>query len=151
MSLINVLLAGLFGAGAAASLSYCFNISRYDIIWGAVAGGAGWLVYTLVGADTTSAYFFGAIAISLLSEIFAIVVKNPVTVYLVPGLLPMVPGGGMFYTMRAAVQGNLQEAISVGFSTLSAAGAIALAIALTSSVSRLVISIIRHFRKKRQL
>lgn len=147
MSLVNLFWAFVFGAGAAASLSYCFNISRYDIIWGAVTGGVGWLVYKLVGADTTVAYFFGAVAISFLSEIFAIVIKNPVTVYLVPGLLPLVPGGGMFQMMRAAVQGNLDDAVSIGFATLSDAGAIALAIALASSVSRLVISIVRHFRK----
>lgn len=130
--------AAVFGAGAAASLSFCLNISRYDIVWGAVTGGAGWLSYTIAGGETAFAYFCGALVAAIFSEIFATVIKNPATVYLVPGLLPLVPGGGMFQTMTAAVRGDASLALATGFSTLTAAGAISLAIALATSASRLV-------------
>ncbi len=149
MQWVDLLLAGFWGAGAAAGLSYCFNISRYDIIWGAVTGGIGWTVYTLAGAEGTAAYFWGALAVAGVSELLAVLIKNPATVYLVPGLLPLVPGGGMFMTMRAAVQGSLDEALSVGLSTLTAAGAIALSVALVSSTSRIITAVIRHLCKKR--
>ena len=148
----DILLAFLWGGGAAAALSYCMNISRYNIVFGAIVGGLGWLTYTLVlpmdGSAENSAYFFGALVVAILSEVLALVQKKPATIYLVPGLLPLVPGGGMFETMEATVEGNLQEALLLGFSTLTSAGAIALAIALASSGARIVRAGLRYFRKK---
>lgn len=109
------------------------------------------MVYTAVSAVAggTGAYFWGALTAAVSAETIAIVIKNPATVYLVPGLLPLVPGGGMFQTMRAAVQGNLEEALALGLSTLTAAGAIALGVALASSAARIVASIIRQWHKRR--
>ena len=149
----KLVLAGLWGAGAAAALSYCFNISRYNIVWGALVGGLGWATYTAFlpasGVADNRAYFFGALIVAILSEILARVQKKPATIYLVPGLLPLVPGGGMFETMEATVKGNLEEALLLGFSTLTCAGAIALAIALATSGKRIVVAILRHIQRKR--
>lgn len=149
----KLLLAALWGAGAAAALSYCFNISRYNIVWGALIGGLGWATYTAFlptsGVGDNKAYFFGALIVAILSEILARIQKKPATIYLVPGLLPLVPGGGMFETMEATVQGNLEEALLLGFSTLTCAGAIALAIALATSGKRMAVAILRHFQGKK--
>ncbi|MBP3416975.1 MAG: threonine/serine exporter family protein [Spirochaetaceae bacterium] len=146
----DVLLVFLWGGGAAAALSYCMNISRYNIVFGAIVGGLGWTVYSVtiaVGQSAgTQSYFWGALVVAILSEILALVQKKPATIYLVPGLLPLVPGGGMFETMEATVEGNLQEALLLGFSTLTSAGAIALAIALASSGKRIVVGIIGYLK-----
>lgn len=146
----DVLLVFLWGGGAAAALSYCMNISRYNIVLGAIVGGLGWTVYSVtiaVGQSAgTQSYFWGALVVAILSEILALVQKKPATIYLVPGLLPLVPGGGMFETMKATVEGNLQEALLLGFSTLTSAGAIALAIALASSGKRIVVGIIGYLK-----
>lgn len=116
-------------------------------------GGLGWATYTALlpasGVADNRAYFFGALIVAILSEILARVQKKPATIYLVPGLLPLVPGGGMFETMEATVKGNLEEALLLGFSTLTCAGAIALAIALATSGKRIVVAILRHIQRKR--
>jgi uncharacterized membrane protein YjjB (DUF3815 family) len=56
----------------------------------------------------------------------------------VPGIIPLVPGGGMYETMLYSVWGNRAAASAAGFSTLSAAFAIAVALALVSSFFRLL-------------
>ena len=146
----NLILAGFCGAGAAAALSYCSNISKKDIFWGAVVGGLGWFVYSLLipngGKAGTESYFWGSIAVALLSEVLAFLKKNPATVYLIPGLLPLVPGSGMFQTMRAAVTGNLHNALHLALTTLTTAGATALAVAIIASIARLL----AMFAKKRK-
>jgi len=150
MSWGNLILAGFCGAGAAAALSYCSNISKKDIFWGAVVGGLGWFVYSLLipngGKAGTESYFWGSIAVALLSEVLAFLKKNPATVYLIPGLLPLVPGSGMFQTMRAAVTGDLDNALHLALSTLTTAGATALAVAIIVSIARLL----AMFAKKRK-
>lgn len=142
MSWLNLLFAGICGAGASATLSYCSNISKKDIFWGAIVGGLGWFVYSLLipngGKAGTESYFWGSIAVALLSEVLALLKKNPATVYLIPGLLPLVPGSGMFQTMRAAVTGDLDNALHLALTTLTSAGATALAVAIITSVARLL-------------
>lgn len=150
MSWGNLILAGFCGAGAAAALSYCSNISKKDIFWGAVVGGLGWFVYSVLIPNGekagTESYFWGSIAVALLSEVLAFLKKNPATVYLIPGLLPLVPGSGMFQTMRAAVTGNLDNALHLALTTLTTAGATALAVAIIASIARLL----AMFAKKRK-
>ena len=139
--ILELFLAALYAAGAAGFCAFYFNTNKYDVLWGAVLGALGWVSYLIVlktGGSSMYAYFLGAFVVALLSEILATIIKNPATVYVLPGLLPLVPGGGMFQTMRAAVNGNMESALSLGFSTLGAAGAIALGIAIASSIARLI-------------
>jgi uncharacterized membrane protein YjjP (DUF1212 family) len=125
---------------ATASFSYFFYINKYDILWASLFGAAGWLVYILVGQDMVNpaaGYMTGALCVGVLSEVFAIILKKPATVFIVPGIIPLVPGGGMYETMLLALMGKMDAAAATGFTTLSAAAAIAAGIALASSVARL--------------
>jgi len=126
---------------ATASFAYFYYINRYDIFWASLFGGTGWLVYLAAGQGLSSpvaAYFAGALWVGACAELFAVILKKPATVYIIPGIIPFVPGGGMYETMLYAVQGNMAAASITGFRTLSAAAAIAVGIALASSLSRLL-------------
>lgn len=126
---------------ATASFAFFFHITRYDILWTALFGAVGWLVYLLVSAKTGSnaaGYMTGALAVGSLSEFAAVALRKPATVYIVPGIIPLVPGGGMYETMLMAVLGRGEDASVIGFATLTAAGAIAVGVALASSIARLV-------------
>jgi uncharacterized membrane protein YjjB (DUF3815 family) len=79
----------------------------------------------------------GALCVGACSEFCAVLMRKPATVYIVPGIIPLVPGGGMYETMLFSVQGNMDAAAVTGFRTLTAAGAIAVGIALASSLARL--------------
>jgi uncharacterized membrane protein YjjB (DUF3815 family) len=80
----------------------------------------------------------GALCVGIFSEIAAAVYRKPATVYIIPGIIPLVPGGGMYETMLYSVLGNRETASFIGFRTLSAAAAIAVAIAIASSLARFV-------------
>ena len=88
-----------------------------------------------------SAYMLGSLVVGLLAEFCAVVFKKPATVYIVPGIIPLVPGGGMYETMLMAVLGNAESASATGFKTVSAAAAIAVGIALASGVARFITTI----------
>ena len=76
-------------------------------------------------------------AITLYSEWMARVRRCPVTSYLIVALLPLVPGGGIYYTMSHAVSGDMTQFSSRGMQTISIAGAMAVGILLISTVFRL--------------
>lgn len=138
----GLLLACVWAAGASGFSAFYLNTKPFDIIWGAVTGAAGWLAFRLTGGTgaggSAFSYLAGALAVAAFSEIMRLFWHTPATVFLIPGLLPLVPGGGMFKTMRAAVQGLSSDALSLGYTTLLAAGAIALGIALVSGVTKLI-------------
>jgi len=135
---VGAFVLAFFATGA---FAWFFYINRYDILAASLIGALGWLAYLLISssfAGATMSYMFGALIVGLLSELFAAVFRKPATVYIVPGIIPLVPGGGMYETMLMAVWGKKELAATVGFNTLTAAAAIAVGIALASSLARLV-------------
>jgi uncharacterized membrane protein YjjB (DUF3815 family) len=62
------------------------------------------------------------------SEIFARILKTPKTAFIFPAIVPMVPGGSLYYTMSHIISGNMDEALRYATSTLSMAIALAFGI-----------------------
>ena len=70
-----------------------------------VGGGLVWLIYLLFDKSLMGA-FWAAAAIGVYSEMMARLVRCPATGYLLVSLLPLVPGGGIYYTMSYCVNGE---------------------------------------------
>lgn len=141
MTLIQLLEAGFWSFGASACCAVYFNAEKKDVVFGAVLGSIGWVVFAAFkagGGAEAFGYFAGAFAAAGSAEFLAVVMRRPATVYLVPGIIPLVPGGGIFYMMRAVVRGEFPEALSAGYGALAAAVAIALGIAIASSTARII-------------
>lgn len=103
-------------------------------------GAFGWFIYLLVhkwGASVVVACFWAAVVISLLSHICARIWKAPVTVFLIGGILPLVPGAGMYRTAYSMMMETSQEVYRNLQETLMMAGAIAVAIFIMDTVFRL--------------
>lgn len=137
--LISALAAAVWGGGASGFSAVYLHAKPLDIVVGAICGAIGWFVFTLTGGVGASSYLAGAFTVAVLAEVLGAMLKTPATVFLLPGLLPLVPGGGMFLTMRSAVNGLMAESLSNAYTTLFAAGSIALGIALASSGRRLLV------------
>ena len=78
------------------------------------------------------------LAVAFLSHILARIKKAPVTVFLIAGILPSVPGAGIYRTVYYLIQGDQALSMRYLVVTLHTAGAIALAIFITDSVVNLV-------------
>ena len=116
-----------------------FNIHGHGKLIAGFGGALGWLVY-LLGGGTILAGFFAAMAISLFSEAMARIRRCPVTGYLLVALLPLVPGGGIYYAMRYCVEGNTQQFLNALLETLGMAAALAVGVILASALFRNVLS-----------
>ena len=74
---------------------------------------------------------------SAYAEVMARVFKAPVTGFLTIGILPLVPGGGIYYTMEYCVSGETSQFIETGIHTFAIAGALAIGVLVVSSLVRL--------------
>ena len=107
--------------------AFLLNQPVRTMVFSGIIGTAGYLVYMLLD-QTTMGYFFSTLTIAVLSEIAARIFKKTATLYLVSALIPIVPGIGLYRTMRYLVEDNLGMAAKVGSETLLGVCAIALAI-----------------------
>ena len=118
--------------------SIIFNVPRKELLMCGIAGAAGWAVYSLILAAShdyiVAAIFFGAVTVTCISRALSFARKMPVTVYMIPGIIPLVPGAGIYFTMFHAVMGENTYAMIRGIETLRNAGVIAVGLLVTLSL-----------------
>lgn len=136
----EMLLQCLWAFVACAGFSVLFNVRGMGIFICCCGAALGWLVYLLagrLGCGDISATLLAGVAISAWSEGMARARKCPVTGYLLLAVFPLVPGGGIYYTMKYAVQGNNEAFAGALMRTLGLSGALALGILLVASMTRM--------------
>lgn len=113
---------------------------RYLLTAGLVgtASGGVYLVSESLGCDAVWASFFSALTAAVIAHVLARVFKAPVTLFLIAGILPTVPGGGMYRIVANALDGNQTQMLHSLLETLEIAGSIALAIFFVDSFFRLI-------------
>ena len=134
-------------SAALGSLSFAMFFGvRSRKLWFSLLGGVlNWGLYLLamkkMGLPATMAYALGAAAGTLYAEILARIVKTPVTVFVITSVIPMVPGGALYYTMLGLLQGDKATFVDRGLYTLSAAGAMAQGIFAATMLFRLLFTV----------
>ena len=140
---IGRILFDLVAAGlATASFGLMFRTKCRSLLPGAVIAGVGYIVYdwiVLGGGSATVASFAAALLIGVLSELAARLLKAPTVVFATMGVIPLVPGYGLYRTMEYIVKADYPSATAVGFETLMIAGAIAAAIGFSNVMARRVL------------
>ena len=104
-------------------------------VTGAIGGGI-YLYCTQREMDVVLASFLSALAIAFVSHVFPRVFKAPVTVFLIAGILPTVPGAGMYRIVYYIIANDREMCSYYLIQTLEIAGMIALAIFIVDTVFR---------------
>lgn len=145
MTLLLQVTAAVIGTVA---FSLLFGVpTRYYPYCGLI-GGAGWLVYSIFiirGCTSPTASLFATIVVILLSRLFAVRERCPVTIFLISGIFPLVPGAGVYWTAYYIVTNELDQASKTGFMALKVAVAIVLGIVFVFELPQ---GIFRMFSKK---
>lgn len=96
--LIGVLTAIIGSIGFA----ILFSIDLRHLPFAALGGGISWAVYLAVfgvAGSVLTASLVAAFIATIYAEICAKYNRTPATVFLLPSLIPLVPGGSLYYTM----------------------------------------------------
>jgi len=137
-SFLIVVLACAVGC---AGFTIYYNIHGPGMLICILGGVLTWSVYFFTithGISEYMAYFIASAVASLFAEIMARVRKYPAISYLVVSAFPLLPGGGIYYTMCHAVSGDMAKFSQQGMQTVSIAGAMAVGILLISTLFRLI-------------
>lgn len=135
-----------------ATFGFCilFHVPLRCMLPAAAIGGMGWFAYQLLmelGLGITASVFIAACLVAMLADICSRLIKEAATVFVIPGILPLVPGSGIYYTMFHFIRGNMDKAGAWGARTLMIAGAIALGLLVVASVIRIVVNTKRNIKR----
>ncbi len=121
------------------AFSVIFHTPRKEYLFTGITGGLGWLVYLVsmdMGAGAAAASFFATVALAWISRAFSFARKAPVTVFLICGIFPLVPGAGIYYTGYHFFMSDNALALETGLETIKIAVAIALGIGIVLSLPK---------------
>lgn len=123
-------------------MSIVIGVPKKLILYSGAVGAIGWWVYLLIEVKYPTLVvlqaFSATMVVALISHIFARLLKAPGTVFLIPGIMPMVPGAGMYRTAYYAIKGNPELASYHLSQTVQIAGIIALAIFIVDSLFKII-------------
>lgn len=129
----------IFAGLATCGFAIFFNVQPKLLLWTAPIGALGWLVYVLgvFNYENPMIYSFTAAAvISLCSEILARRLKQPTILFVIPGILPLVPGVGLYQTVYSIMFKKYGLAATIGTKSVIVSIGIALGILVVASLSR---------------
>lgn len=122
---------------AVISFGVVLRVPKRFLIWAGIDGAIGGCVYLLVekGMDSVLlATFIGALVISFIAHVFARIFKTPVTIFLIPANMTIVPGAGMYRIVYYVLNSDSYMSSYYFQQTFLAAGAIVGAIFIVNTV-----------------
>lgn len=134
-----MLIQGISAFFATAAFSILFYLPKKYLIHAGMTGSFCWFIYLLVikfTGDKVLANFIATLIVAVTAHILARVLKTPVTMFLIPGIIPLVPGAGMYQIVQSFIDSTVDRTEFYFFETLQMAGAIALGIFIVDTFFR---------------
>lgn len=125
------------------TVGFCFmlRVRRHRLPSIALSTALCYICYLVILHISENAFIsvtLASIFAAFISEIFARYLKAPVTIFITPTILPLVPGAKLYYTIEAFFQGDTARAMQF-FSGLGRdIGAILIGIITVSTISRCI-------------
>lgn len=143
MSFLAVMAAVFIGTVA---FSMLYGVPRTCYLHCAVTGCVCWLTYTVLLPfwGTTLSCFAATFVVTVLARVLAVYKKCPVLVFMIPGIFPMIPGAGIYWTAYYLVMDQVAEALSKGYDAAKCAAALVLGIVLAFEIPQ------KYFQKKKE-
>lgn len=131
----------IFSFIATSGFSILFNVPKKSIIYAGLTGAFGWILYFFLNKITSSmtfSVFLASAFIAILGEVFARIDKRPVTTFVIPGIVLLVPGYTIYLSMVNLMNQDFHSTIKLGTEAIFVSGAISVGIILVTSVAKII-------------
>lgn len=125
---------------AVVTIAVLNGVPKKYLVYSGTVGTVGWAVYLLMrffDLQEAMAMFVATIMVAVISHVYARTLKAPVTLFLVCGILPLVPGVAMYRLVYYLLISDKVTAGIYAVTTVSVTGAIALAVFFVDTVFKL--------------
>lgn len=114
-----------------------FNLKGKRLLAGAIGGLLSWGMFVILSEFISSEvlnYFLVSAIVSIYAEIVAKEVKTPTTPIITTALIPLIPGGSLYYTFASAFDSSFGIFTEKAVYTLKLAAALALGMIVVLAV-----------------
>ena len=132
---------------ATACFGVIFNAPTKAIPTCGFVGAIGWGIYYLMadyGLDEVRASFIGAFIVSLVAHYAARKFRMPMIELSVSGIIPLVPGGIAYNTMRNIMELDYIMGLQNGLRAFMISGAIAMGLVFTEVIMQIILRLMRQ-------
>lgn len=141
----------LMGTLGTLGFNILFNIRGRKLLFATLGGLISWSVFLLLEPALPSEalrYFVSAAVITVYGEVLARLEKTPTTTFLVPSIIPLIPGSALYYTMNHALGEQWSQFAEQAFYTLQLALSLAVGIIAVTTTARLLTAFVRHLQER---
>ena len=131
---------------ATLSFAVIFSAPKQELIYCGLTGALGWIIYYIMVQLNMGVVFSSLVAtlcLTIMARILAAARSMPVTVYLLSGIFPLVPGAGIFYTAYYLFMNDRTLSSSKGIEPFEVAGAIVLGIIFGFGIPQSLFNLLR--------
>lgn len=136
----------LMGMLGTLGFNILFNIRGRKLLLATLGGFVSWAVFLVLEPVLPSEalrYFVSAATITVYGEVLARLEKTPTTTFLVPSIIPLIPGSALYYTMNYALNEQWDKFGSQAFYTLQLALSLAVGIIAVTTTVRLLTALLK--------
>lgn len=137
----------------ASGFCFLFNIHNLGIVFCTAGGIATWIVHRLLimaGIPEMGAVLLASIFAAIYAEVMARRRKCPAIGYLILGLISLIPGSSLYYTISHILKGEMSSFADRGLKTIAIAGLMAAGILLVSTSVRMINEGKKHRMKRKK-
>ena len=127
-----------------------FRVSAKRLPFAVLGGFITWLVYEAVAIFTpriVAASFISALVMALYSETMARIFGAPTILFLLTGAVPIVPGNGLYQSIRSLMLGDMANFAVTARATLETLIGITVGLGVASILVGIVLQLIKHSKK----
>ena len=144
---MDYVLQALFSFGATACFGVIFNAPTKAIPACGFVGMIGWSLYYVAfqyGVDEVQASFISAFIVAIVAHLMSRNFRMPMIVFNVSGIIPLVPGGVAYNTMRNVMELDYIMGLQNGMRAFMISGAIAMGLVFAEVIMQLIFRMMRR-------
>ena len=148
---LKLLICLITSFSGSVTFALLFNVKSKHLVMGSICGLITYAVYYTVEFFTEMEFFAAfasAVFTALFSEIAARKKRAPVMVFLIPGIIPTVPGGALYRTMRHLIAYEWNLSLDAFLTTMKIALGIAGGIVAVPMIMGIIYDIIDKCKEK---
>lgn len=97
----ELIIQGAVAFIATVAFALLFHLPTRQYVFAGIVGAAGWVCYLAaqqMGLSAPLSCAAATLLLAVLARVFAVRRRCPFTLFLIPGIFPLVPGAGIYYT-----------------------------------------------------
>lgn len=150
--MITIILNIVFSFGASCFFGLLFNAPKYLLVPAGLVGAVGWGMFQIsifYDYSDIQASFFGGFFVGIMSHYMSRKFFSPAILFIIPGIIPLVPGGTAYQASRNLVLNNYHEALVTMIQVALISSAIALGLLISDLLSKLYFTNGKQIKLKR--